>query len=65
MSLLFGGFNRAFERATNGYVAVCASLIRKLGFSMLFLAGVVVAAILVPAGFRPVFCPRKIKAIST
>jgi HAE1 family hydrophobic/amphiphilic exporter-1 len=57
MSLLFGGFNRAFERATNGYVAVCASLIRKLGFSMLFLAGVVVAAILVagrlPSGFLP------------
>ena len=57
MSRLFGGFNRAFERATNGYVAVCASLIRKLGFSMLFLAGVVVAAILVggrlPSGFLP------------
>jgi HAE1 family hydrophobic/amphiphilic exporter-1 len=57
MQRLFGGFNRAFERATNGYVAVCASLIRKLGFSMLFLAGVVVAAIVVggrlPSGFLP------------
>lgn len=57
MHRLFGGFNRAFERATNGYVGVCASLIRKLGFSMLFLAGVAVAAILLggklPAGFLP------------
>ncbi len=57
MHRLFGGFNRTFERATNGYVGVCASLIRKLGFSMLALAGVAAAAVLLggnlPTGFLP------------
>src|SRR5579863_5525883 len=54
---MFGGFNRTFDRATNGYVRACGSLIRKLGFSMLFLAGVAVAAVLLggklPSGFLP------------
>src|SRR5579863_1138519 len=54
---LFGGFNRTFERATNRYVGVCAALMRKTGFSMLFLAGVAVAALLLgdklPSGFLP------------
>jgi len=57
MQRLFGGFNRTFDRATNGYVRACGSLIRKLGFSMLFLAGVAVAAVLLggklPSGFLP------------
>ncbi len=54
---MFGAFNRGFDRATNRYVGVCASLIRKLGFSMLFLVGVAVAAGLLgsklPSGFLP------------
>jgi len=57
MHRMFGGFNRTFDRATNGYVGVCASLIRKLGFSMLFLAAVAAAAVFMggklPSGFLP------------
>ncbi len=57
MHRMFGGFNRTFDRATNGYVSVCASLIRKLGFSMLFLVAVTVAAVFMggklPSGFLP------------
>ena len=57
MRRVFGGFNRNFERVTNRYVSVCALLIRKLGFSMLFLCGVAVAAVLLgdklPSGFLP------------
>src|ERR1700726_3655577 len=54
---VFGVFNRSFEQATNHYVSVCAALMRKTGFSMLFLAGVAVAALLLgdklPSGFLP------------
>jgi len=54
---IFGGFNRTFERVTNRYVSVCATLMRKLGFSMLFLVVVSVAAIFLgdklPSGFLP------------
>jgi HAE1 family hydrophobic/amphiphilic exporter-1 len=54
---VFGVFNRSFEQATNRYVSVCAALMRKTGFSMLFLAGVAVAALLLgdklPSGFLP------------
>ena len=54
---MFGGFNRTFDRATNGYVSVCASLIRKLGFSMLFLGAIAAGAVFLggklPSGFLP------------
>src|SRR5260370_1320827 len=40
MHRVFGGFNRTFEQATNRYVSVCAALMRKMGFSLLFLGGV-------------------------
>jgi HAE1 family hydrophobic/amphiphilic exporter-1 len=57
MHRAFGGFNRTFELATNRYVNVCAALIRKRGFSMLFLGGVAAAALVfgdtLPAGFLP------------
>jgi len=33
----FRGFNRAFERITEGYVNCCSYLIRKMGFAMLLL----------------------------
>ena len=53
----YDGFNRVFGRATEGYVSVCAVLIRKSLISLLFLAGVAVAAgglgKLVPGGFLP------------
>jgi HAE1 family hydrophobic/amphiphilic exporter-1 len=53
----FRGFNRWFTRATEGYVGVCGLLIRKTLRSLLFLA-VVMAAVVVlgaklPAGFLP------------
>jgi len=40
----YGWFNRAFSRATDGYVKTCALAIRKVGFSLVLLAGVAVLA---------------------
>jgi HAE1 family hydrophobic/amphiphilic exporter-1 len=54
---LFGGFNRLFEKATNGYVNISAALIRKMAISFMLLAAVAGAALLVgnrlPSGFLP------------
>ncbi|MCX6901508.1 MAG: multidrug efflux RND transporter permease subunit [Verrucomicrobia bacterium] len=53
----FGGFNRWFTRARDGYVNVCGLLIRKIGRSLFFLVAVVAAAgflgMKLPAGFLP------------
>jgi hydrophobic/amphiphilic exporter-1 (mainly G- bacteria), HAE1 family len=53
----FRGFNRWFLRATDGYVGVCGLLIRKTLRSLLFLAGVMAAVVLLgvklPSGFLP------------
>jgi HAE1 family hydrophobic/amphiphilic exporter-1 len=53
----FGWFNRAFGRATDGYVRVCGHLIRKAGRAMVLLVAVAVAAGLLgtrlPTGFIP------------
>jgi HAE1 family hydrophobic/amphiphilic exporter-1 len=53
----FDWFNRAFERATNGYVDISGVLIRKAGRSMVFLALMAVAAGAfgwrLPSGFLP------------
>lgn len=53
----FGGFNRLFDKATNGYVSISGLLIRKTIFSMLLLCAVAGAALLVgdrlPSGFLP------------
>ncbi|MCX6992703.1 MAG: multidrug efflux RND transporter permease subunit [Kiritimatiellaeota bacterium] len=38
VGIFFDGFNRMFDRATHGYVAICGACIRKTGFSLLFLA---------------------------
>ena len=35
---LFGGFNRAFAAATNGYIRISGLLIRRSAFALLFLA---------------------------
>jgi HAE1 family hydrophobic/amphiphilic exporter-1 len=40
----FRWFNRVFGRATDGYVSLCGTLIRKAGFSMLLLLGVAIFA---------------------
>jgi len=54
---IFGGFNRVFDRATNGYVSISGLLIRKMIFSILLLCAVTGAALLVgerlPSGFLP------------
>jgi len=53
----FRGFNRWFGRATDGYVGVCGSLVRKSVRCLLFLAvvmaGVVFLGIKLPSGFLP------------
>ncbi len=55
--IFFGGFNRWFARATDGYVGLCGMLIRKAGRSLLFLAVVGIAVVLfgsrIPGGFLP------------
>jgi HAE1 family hydrophobic/amphiphilic exporter-1 len=57
MGLFFGGFNRAYGRLTDGYIGVCRALIRKSGFSLLFLGLVAVAVGVLgktlPTGFLP------------
>jgi HAE1 family hydrophobic/amphiphilic exporter-1 len=53
----FRWFNRVFGRATDGYVSICSSLIRKAGLSMLCLAGMTVLALWfgsrLPTSFLP------------
>jgi HAE1 family hydrophobic/amphiphilic exporter-1 len=57
LGAFFRGFNRVFERATDGYVHWCGILIRKAARAMLMLAGVAVLAGLLgsrlPGGFLP------------
>jgi HAE1 family hydrophobic/amphiphilic exporter-1 len=57
LGLFFGGFNRAYGRLTDGYIGVCRALIRKSGFSLLFLGLVAVAVGVLgktlPTGFLP------------
>jgi HAE1 family hydrophobic/amphiphilic exporter-1 len=57
LARFFKWFNRAFGRATDGYVGFCAVLIRKSGFSLAFLAVVAAAAVFVggrlPSSFLP------------
>src|SRR5882672_3212301 len=54
---LFDQFNRLFERATNGYVRVCAALIRKTAVALIMLVGFGAAAWFfgskVPSSFLP------------
>src|SRR5438445_6179461 len=53
----FRGFNRGYNRLTEGYVGVCRALIRKSAFSLLFLALAAAGAGLfgkrLPSGFLP------------
>jgi len=57
LSAFFRLFNRAFGRASNGYVGLCGILIRKSVLSLLLLVGVSVFAALlgrgIPTGFLP------------
>ncbi len=57
VGVFFDAFNRMFNRATNGYVAVCGACIRKTGFSLLFLLivslGVAWFGNILPGAFIP------------
>ena len=57
LGAFFRGFNRAFARATDGYVGACAHLIRKSAMAMLLLAVAAAGAGLIgtrlPGGFVP------------
>ncbi len=57
LARFFKLFNEGFEKATGGYLAACAVLIRKSGISVAALVAVVVAIIFVggrvPSGFLP------------
>ena len=54
---LGGGFNRAFSRATEGYVSINRRLIRKLAIPLVLLAGVSAISLVIgrklPTGFLP------------
>jgi HAE1 family hydrophobic/amphiphilic exporter-1 len=53
----FDGFNRTFERATNGYVRICGALIRKTALTLIALAlfgtGAAFFSNKVPSSFLP------------
>ena len=57
LGAFFRWFNRIFGQATDGYVGLCATLIHKMGFTVLLLVGFAALAGLfgkkVPAGFLP------------
>jgi HAE1 family hydrophobic/amphiphilic exporter-1 len=56
---VFGGFNRIFDKATNGYVSISGMLIRKMALSILLLCGVAVAALLVGDRLKSGFLPNE------
>jgi HAE1 family hydrophobic/amphiphilic exporter-1 len=55
----FGWFNRGFSAATNAYVKTCGLAIRKLGVSMLLLAGVAALAGLLGSRLPGSFLPEE------
>ena len=44
LGAFFRGFNKMFDTATNGYVAICRGLIRKLGIAIILLVGLTLGA---------------------
>ena len=59
LGAFFRGFNRAFARATDGYVGLCALLIRRSVLAMGLLAGVAVLAGLVGSRLPGSFLPEE------
>ncbi len=59
LARFFAWFNRAFYRTTNGYVSFSGFLIRKSGFSLLFLALVAVAAVFMGSRLPSSFLPNE------
>jgi HAE1 family hydrophobic/amphiphilic exporter-1 len=56
---LFGGFNRAFEKATHGYIRMSGLLIRRSLFALLFLGLAAVSAFLVARRVPSTFLPQE------
>jgi hydrophobic/amphiphilic exporter-1 (mainly G- bacteria), HAE1 family len=55
----FRVFNRVFKRASNGYLGLCGTLIRKSVFSLLFLLGIAILAGLIGKGIPKEFLPEE------
>ena len=59
LARFFDLFNRGFERATGGYLVVCKHLIRKVGFSVVALVGVVIAVVFLGSRLPSSFLPNE------
>jgi HAE1 family hydrophobic/amphiphilic exporter-1 len=59
LGFLFDGFNRVYRRSSDGYVGVCAALIRKTALSLVFLIAVAVAAIWIGGKLPTAFLPEE------
>jgi len=59
LGMFFRWFNKYFGRATEGYVSTCGHLIRKSLFSLLFLALVAGAAVVLGIKLPPGFIPEE------
>jgi HAE1 family hydrophobic/amphiphilic exporter-1 len=59
LKIAFGWFNRAFGRATDGYVSASSLLIRKSAFSILFLALIAAAAFFLGGKLPSSFLPQE------
>jgi HAE1 family hydrophobic/amphiphilic exporter-1 len=57
LARFFGWFNRAFRKATDGYIGMSGAMIRKWALSLLFLAGVAALGVILgdrlPTSFLP------------
>ena len=59
LGAFFHLFNRAFGRASNGYLGICGALIRKSALSLLFLVGVALLAGVIGKGIPRGFLPEE------
>ena len=59
LARFFALFNRGFEKATGGYIVVCRQLIRKSGFSVVALVGVVLAVVFLGGRLPTSFLPNE------
>lgn len=59
LAIFFRWFNKAFDRATGGYVSTCGLLIRKSAISLLLLAGITVFTGFLGKGIPTSFLPEE------